>query len=204
VNNKNLAFKLFAGAVIILAVITGRAISLTSTQNYMPIIYKALPITSTLTQTATSTSTATAASTSTTTPTSTSTSTSIAISTATATSTSTTTPTQPPATTGNIQITTIYYDGDGTTEPNEYVEIRNMDSFAIQLSSWTLRDIAEHIYTFPPFVMQPGQTCRVYTNEYHPEYCGFNYGYGSAIWNNTGDCAYLRNSASVLIDDYCY
>lgn len=203
--NKNLAFQLFAVAVIFLAVITGRAITATPTQNYMPVIYKAIPVTSTLTQTATSTSTSTATSTSTTTPTSTSTSTSTATGTATLTPTSASTPTLPPLITGHIEIITIYYDGDGTTEPNEYVEITNYDSRAIQVGGWTLRDIGGHVlYVFPAFVMQSGQTCRVYTNEIHPEWCSFSYGSGSAIWSNTGDCAYLRNGASTLIDKYCY
>jgi len=52
--------------------------------------------------------------------------------------------------------------------------------------------------------MQPGQVCRVYTNEYHPEWCGFSFGSGSAIWNNSGDCAYLRDSEGRLIDTFCY
>ena len=110
----------------------------------------------------------------------------------------------PPPITGNVVITTIFYDGSGSAEPDEYVEIRNDDTFAIQLSSWTLRDEANHIYTFPSFVIQPSQVCRVYTNQDHPEWCGFNYHSGSAIWNNTGDCGYLRDTANTLIDQYCY
>lgn len=112
--------------------------------------------------------------------------------------------TPPPATTGNIQIINIFYDGDGSSEPDEHVDIRNDDSKSIQLQSWTLRDEADHVYTFPSFVIQPGQECRVYTNENHPEWCGFNYGSGSAIWNNTGDCAYLRDGSNALVDEYCY
>jgi hypothetical protein len=92
----------------------------------------------------------------------------------------------------------------GRQEPDEYVEIRNDDTRAIQLSGWTLRDEANHVFTFPNYLMQPGQMCRIYTNEYHAEWCGFSYGSGSAIWNNSGDCAYLRNSVGTLIDDYCY
>jgi competence protein ComEC len=125
-------------------------------------------------------------------------------STSTSTSTPTSTPTQGVVTTGNVVITYIYYNGAGSLEPDEYVEIRNDDSRSIQLYNWTLRDIANHIYTFPSYIMIPGQVCRVYTNEYHPEWCGFDYGHGSAIWNNTGDCAYLRDATSTLIDDYCY
>ena len=56
----------------------------------------------------------------------------------------------------------------------------------------------------PAHIMNPGDTCRVYTNEDHPEYCGFNYGRGSAIWTNTGDCAFLKDGLEVLKDQYCY
>lgn len=114
------------------------------------------------------------------------------------------TPTIGPVITGNVQITGIFYDGSGTTEPDEYVQIRNDDSRSIQLQSWTLRDIANHVYTFPAFVISPGQSCRIYTNQVHPEWCSFSYGSGSAIWNNTGDCAYLRNSSGSEIDSFCY
>lgn len=120
------------------------------------------------------------------------------------TNTPTPTNTPPPATTGNIVITDIFYNGSGSLEPDEYVVIRNDDTRSIQLAGWTLRDTANHVYTFPSFVMQPGQTCRIYTNEDHPEWCGFNYQSGSAIWNNSGDCAYLRNAVGVEIDSYCY
>jgi len=114
------------------------------------------------------------------------------------------TSTPSPVTTGNIVIIDIFYDGSGSREPDEHVDIRNDDSRPIQLENWTLRDIANHVYTFPTFVIQPGQVCRIYTNENHPEWCGFNYGSGSAIWNNTGDCAYLRDSTGREIDTYCY
>jgi competence protein ComEC len=110
----------------------------------------------------------------------------------------------PPVTTGNVQIINIFVDGAGSSEPDEYVEIRNDDTNSIQLQNWTLRDIADHIFTFPSFVMEPGKVCRVYTNENHPEWCGFNYGSGSAIWNNGGDTAYLRDGNGTPIDDYSY
>jgi competence protein ComEC len=113
-----------------------------------------------------------------------------------------TTPT--PASSGNVVISSIFFDGTGSTEPDEYVEIRNDDTRSIQLQNWTLRDTANHVYTFPSFVVNPAQVCRIYTNQTHPESCGFNYGSGAAIWGNTGDCAYLRDSLSTPIDDYCY
>jgi hypothetical protein len=109
-----------------------------------------------------------------------------------------------PAGMADVVIVTISYSGSGSTEPDEYVEIRNDGSAAAQLSGWTLSDIANHVFTFPSFLMAPGQACRVYTNQYHPESCGFTYGSDSAIWNNSGDCAYLRDSDGNLVDDYCY
>jgi len=106
--------------------------------------------------------------------------------------------------TGLVTITNIFYDGEGTNEPNEYVEIRNDDTGSIQLAGWSLRDAANHVYTFPPFAMEPNQVCRIYTNEYHPEWCGFNYGSGTAIWNNTGDSAFLKDGFGTQIDQYTY
>ena len=143
-----------------------------------------IPPTRTFTSTPTSTSTATL--------------TPVLTNTSTPTNTSkpslTTTPTKPPpATSGDIRIEWIFYDGAGSKEPDEYVEIKNFDTNSIQIQNWTLRDIADHIYRFPAFVMEPNQVCRVYTNEIHPDFCGFSYG-GPAIWNNTGDTAYLRDS----------
>jgi len=89
---------------------------------------------------------------------------------------------QPPIISGNIQITTIFFDGVvSIDEPDEYVEIKNFDNRSIQVEGWTLRDIANHIFTFPNFVMAPNQVCRVYTNQNHPEFCSFNYGSSQAI-----------------------
>ncbi|PKO16809.1 MAG: hypothetical protein CVU39_06220 [Chloroflexi bacterium HGW-Chloroflexi-10] len=110
----------------------------------------------------------------------------------------------PPSNTGNIQIISILANGSGTSEPDEYVLIRNMDTKLIQLQNWTLRDAANHVYTFPSRFMTPGEECRIYTNQSHPEYCGFNYGSSSAIWNNSGDTAYLRDSAGNLIHQFSY
>lgn len=61
-----------------------------------------------------------------------------------------------------------------------------------------------HLFTFPGHVMQPGQVCRGYTDEYHTEWCGSSYGSGAAIWNNSGGCAYLPDVRGVPIDPYCY
>ncbi len=179
-------------SIWIIAVASSISIAVASlaNQTYLPIVEKQSTPTRTVTPTPTATRTPTR------TPQSTATTTK--------TSTPTNTPTQPIHNTGNVVITYIFYNGAGQYEPDEYVEIRNDDNFPIQLSGWTLRDMANHNYTFPSYVFQLGQICRIYTNENHPEWCGFNYGSTTAIWNNTGDCGYLRDSANTLIDQYCY
>jgi len=99
------------------------------------------------------------------------------------------TPPTPPAPTGasNLQITRIFYDGlVYRTESDEYVEITNLGTEAQNLEGWVLKDIDEGYpsLTFPSYILQPGQSIRVYTNEIHPEYGGFSFGYGKAVWNN--------------------
>lgn len=103
-----------------------------------------------------------------------------------------------------IDITYIGANGSGTSEPDEYVEFKNIGTGAVQLSGWQLSDIANHVFTFPAFLIQPNQVCRVYTNQVDPAYCSFSYGSGNAIWNNGGDCAYLKDDTGQLMDTYCY
>jgi hypothetical protein len=161
---------------------------------YLPVISLAKTPTPTATLTFTSTATPTLPFTSTPTVTQT----------PTATHTLTSTWTPIPQNTGNIMISSIFYDGAGQTEPDEYVEIKNVDGHTIQLFNWTLRDNQNHVYTFPGFEIQPNQVCRVYTNESHPESCGFSYHNSAAIWNNSGDCAFLKNAQGQLVSQKCY
>jgi competence protein ComEC len=104
----------------------------------------------------------------------------------------------------NVKITSIYYDGAGTAEPDEYVEIQNEDTLPVQLQGWSLSDESNHVFNFPSYVMPPSQICRVYTNENHPEWCGFNYGSGEAIWNNSHDTATLRDGQGNPMSQYPY
>jgi beta-lactamase superfamily II metal-dependent hydrolase len=103
-----------------------------------------------------------------------------------------------------ILIQSIFADGAGSKEPDEYVELRNDQANPISLAGWTLRDEDAHVYTFPDLVMDVGQICRIYTNEYHPEWCGLNWASPNPIWDNSGECAVLRNEANTLIDSHCY
>ncbi len=111
----------------------------------------------------------------------------------------------PVLTTGEITIDTIHFDGTGNNEPDEYVVITNRSTSPIRLQGWTLSDKADHVYYFPSYTIQPGASCRIYTNESHPEYCDFSYRFdSSAIWNNGGDTATLKDSTGAVISTYQY
>ncbi len=107
-----------------------------------------------------------------------------------------------------LRIDTIFFDGDEPRyEGDEYVEFTNASGEVVDLSGWQLISVrGDQRYAFPDGAsMTAGQTCRVYTNQDHPEHCGLNWGNASqAIWSNSGDKAELRDASGRLIDWYCY
>ncbi len=60
-------------------------------------------------------------------------------------------------------------------------------------------------FTFPSYILEPGESIRVYTNEIHPEWGGFSFGYGSAVWNNSSpDTAVLYDAQGVEVSRKSY
>jgi hypothetical protein len=105
-----------------------------------------------------------------------------------------------------VNITDIFYDGDVPyTEDDEYAEITNQGSVNVDLAGWRLNagDPGQDFY-FPSHDLGVGESCKVYTNEVHPDTCGFSFGSSVAIWSNGGDCGYLYNELGGLVSTYCY
>ena len=104
----------------------------------------------------------------------------------------------PPAIATDIQISYIFYDGMvPRVESDEYVEITNLGDQSQNLAGWILMDISDGYpsFIFPPYILAPGESIRVYTNEYHSEWGGFSFESSQAIWNNSEpDIAALYNS----------
>ncbi|MEZ4524067.1 MAG: lamin tail domain-containing protein [Thermomicrobiales bacterium] len=165
---------------------------------------KALP-TATLAATATGTPPPTSTPSPPATPTATATSTATATPEPTATPTPSPIPPTPTVTEGGVAITGIDFDpavgrdGDGET-----VTIVNVGEGPVDMTGWSLSDIAEHIYIFPNFVLQPGAAVVVHicAGENTPEI--LFWGRCSAIWNNEGDTAYLRDATGRGISTYSY
>ncbi len=109
-----------------------------------------------------------------------------------------------PITSGDVRVVYIEPRGEGWQDPEEFVEIRNYSSFTIQLQGWSLSDTKGHKFIFPDLILKSGGYCRIYTNLYSPETCGLSYYSLSAIWDDAGDCAYLRDQFGNLVSQLCY
>jgi hypothetical protein len=106
-----------------------------------------------------------------------------------------------------VQIVHIFYDGlQDPNEPDEYIEIRNFDATPVDLTDWFI--YAEYyggIFIFPDFTIQPGQSCRVYTNQIQSDSCvQASFLNTEEIWNNAGDCGYLYDLDLEERSSLCY
>ena len=109
---------------------------------------------------------------------------------------------------GNVQITDVLYNGlVPRVESDEYVAIKNLGDASQDITDWVLKDISEGYpsFRFPRCILDPGTTIRVYTNEIHPEWGGFSFSYGRAIWDNSDpDTAVLLSSSDQEVSSYTY
>lgn len=105
-----------------------------------------------------------------------------------------------------VIIRSVRYDGDvPNVESDEYAEIANTGTAPINLAGWRLNaGNPGQDFVFPDFTLQPGQSCRVYTNETHTETGGFSFASPRALWNNKGDCGYLYDAGGATVSQYCY
>jgi len=107
-----------------------------------------------------------------------------------------------------VKIAHIQADAPGNDNENpngEWVEIVNEGSAAVSLQGYSLKDAANHIYTFPAFTLQPGGTVRLYSGQGQDDAGRLYWGFvGESVWNNGGDSAFLRDSEGNLVDSYSY
>ena len=107
----------------------------------------------------------------------------------------------------DVRIACIFFDGVmPNSESDEYVEIVNEGDTAQGLSGWRLIDKEDGPeFEFPSWMLGPGESIRVYTNEIHPEWGGFSYESGRAIWNNNDpDTAELFDQLGDLVSTMTY
>jgi micrococcal nuclease len=110
----------------------------------------------------------------------------------------------------DLQIVSVEYDAPGDDNVNqngEWVEISNADDVPVDLTGWVLKDEwATDRFAFPVgFTLQPDATVRVYTG------CGADTAdslywcvSGSAVWNNSGDSAFLFDPNGNIVYSLSY
>jgi micrococcal nuclease len=108
----------------------------------------------------------------------------------------------------SLKIVDLNADAPGSDKENpngEWVEIANQGDQAVQMQGYTLKDEANHIYTFDNFMVQSGGSFRLYTGEGRDTsgelYWGFS---DESVWNNDSDAAFLRDGQGALVDVYAY
>lgn len=86
----------------------------------------------------------------------------------------------------------------------EYVEIRNQTGDFIPLDGWTLRDENQNVFTFPRYTLVSWATVKVWTKAGIIDPQNLYWGRTEPVWNDYGDCAYLRDEKHTLMDSECY
>jgi hypothetical protein len=121
------------------------------------------------------------------------------------------------AATPKVSLTYIYFDSPGSDNRSnaslnkEYVRITNNTGAAIQLKGYTLRDKANHVFTFKPFSLGAHKNVWVHTgkgtdgrNPSGGVGADVYYNSGNYVWNNDGDTATLKTSTGALLDTCKY
>lgn len=119
------------------------------------------------------------------------------------TSTPTRTPTPTPTLVPGVFIVDIEY-APLTNPIDEYVTIRNQYKEYVPMEGWTLRDENKNVFTFPLFTLTDLAYVKVWTKPGVIDPGNVYWGRSTPVWNDHGDCAYLRDDEGKLIDIFCY
>ena len=107
-----------------------------------------------------------------------------------------------------LKIVHIEADAPGSDRDNpngEWVEIANQGSEPVLMRGYTLKDEANHIYTFGAFEVRPGSSFRLYSGRGQDGPRELYWGLaGESVWNNDADTAFLRDDAGALVDVFAY
>ncbi|MCB0149851.1 MAG: lamin tail domain-containing protein, partial [Caldilineaceae bacterium] len=84
------------------------------------------------------------------------------------------------------------------------VEMRNAGGTAADMTGWTLVDAASYVYTFPAFTLAAGATVMVWVKAGTDTASELFSGRGSAVWNNEGDTAVVKDNGGGVVDSCSY
>lgn len=96
--------------------------------------------------------------------------------------------------------------GSDNENPNgEWIEVTNQGGEPVLMTGYTLKDEANHIYTFADFTLPPGASFRLFSGQGQDSPTELYWGYtNDSVWNNDSDTAFLRDAEGGLVDMYAY
>jgi hypothetical protein len=91
--------------------------------------------------------------------------------------------------------------GSNSSLNAEWVRLTNTRTYTINLRNWTLRDKANHVYSFGNSNVYLGAGKRLYIHtgkgiNGSPDAQHRYWGLSGYVWNNGGDAAYLRTATA--------
>jgi hypothetical protein len=106
----------------------------------------------------------------------------------------------------NVVLTDLFFNGTvSAAEPDEYLEFQNQGTLPQDMSGWKLASVrGAQTFSFSGLTMQPGQICRLYTNQVHPAWCGLSWAKLTGQWNNAGDRANLVDATGKVVSSIGY
>jgi micrococcal nuclease len=82
----------------------------------------------------------------------------------------------------------------------EFVRLTNEGDESLDLSGWTVRDEADHVYRFPDgTTLAPGATLTLYTGSGEDGDGDYYWGRSSPVWNNGGDTVTVRAASGETV-----
>ena len=110
----------------------------------------------------------------------------------------------PPTRAPQVEITHIEHPAGRAIE-GEYVRIENKGKSEIEMSGWTLSDEEDkHTFLFPPFTLKAGAAVQVWTKSGTNTETDLYWGWGSPVWDDDEDTAYLRDATGTQVCSSSY
>jgi Lamin Tail Domain len=103
-----------------------------------------------------------------------------------------------------IAIVELIHDPPGPDPQAERTVLRCNSDSTVDMTGWTLRDLARHVYRFPSVTLQPGDSLTVWTGQGSDDLPNLYWGRRAAVWNNTGDSAILSDERGQIIARFQY
>jgi competence protein ComEC len=106
---------------------------------------------------------------------------------------------------GGIVITNASFAAPSPEKENlndEWVEISNQGTSDVNLTGWTLEDGQNHTYTFPDFSLKAYADVVLHTGIGSDTFEDLYWNRKTAIWNNDGDVATLKDASGAVVSSY--